>query len=139
MLKLARHTALVAVLALAALLAHSTSVAAASEVFLSNDVALSEVTYVIQFDTTVAGRIGTIRVLLPSGTNAGNARLGRLTIADTALPVGPEQATLAVDPSNPDAVVAEITVPRLATPRPSAPVPSSTPVTRSVWATRRSQ
>jgi endosialidase-like protein len=113
MLRLARHTAVVAAVALVALLAQSTPVTATSEVFLSNDVALSEVTYVIQFDTTVAGRIGKIRALLPSGSTAGNARLGRLTIADMALPVDQDHAALAVDPSNPDAVVAQITVPRM--------------------------
>jgi hypothetical protein len=74
MFRLARHAALGAAVALAALVAPSTPVAATSEVFLSNDVALSKVTYIVQFDTTVTGKIGKIRVLLPSGSNAGNAR-----------------------------------------------------------------
>jgi endosialidase-like protein len=112
MFRLARRAALVTAVALAALVAPSTPVAATSEVFLSNDVALSEVTSVIQFDTTVTGKIGKIRVLLPSGSNAGNARLGRLSIGDVALEVGRGDATLTADPSNASAVIAEITIPR---------------------------
>src|SRR5262249_53510590 len=88
----------------------STSVAA-SEVFLSNDTALSEVTSVVQFDTTVPGKIGTIRVLLPAGSNAGAARLGRLTIADVALQVERGDATLTVDSSSANAVLVATATP----------------------------
>ena len=101
MLTRARRASLVAAMALVALLARSTPVAATGEVFLSNDVALSEVTYVVQFNTAVTGKIGTIGVRLPSGSNAGTGRLGRLMIGDVALQVERDDATLTVDPSNP--------------------------------------
>ena len=53
---------------------------ATNEVFLSNDTAESEATYVIQFETTVTGQIDKIRIALPPDTNAANAALGRLMI-----------------------------------------------------------
>src|SRR5215831_2664533 len=55
-----RRIALVCTAVLLPLFAEMRPAAATSEVFLSNDVALSEATYVIQFDTAVAARIGTI-------------------------------------------------------------------------------
>ncbi|PYM12431.1 MAG: hypothetical protein DMD81_24020, partial [Candidatus Rokuibacteriota bacterium] len=109
-----QRIALICATALLSLFAGS-PLATAGEVFLSNDVALSDVTYVIQFDATVAGRIGTIRLLLPEGTEAARARLGRLTIGDTALPVEQDAATLTVDPSTSNAVRAGLTVPRQVT------------------------
>ena len=72
----------VATLFLLAWLVPLSSATAANEVFLSTDTAESEATYVVQFETTIKGHIDKIRVALPPGANAANARLGRLIIGD---------------------------------------------------------
>ena len=84
MLKLTRQPALMFLLSLMVLtwLSLSTPAMAASGVFLSNDTALAEATYIMQFDTLSRGRIDEIHVTLPSGTNAANAVIGRLVIDD---------------------------------------------------------
>ena len=77
-----QRSALAAMLFFLAWLAPVSPVMAANEVFLSTDTAESEATYVIQFEATVKGNIDKIRITLPPGTNAANARLGRLFIGD---------------------------------------------------------
>jgi hypothetical protein len=53
-----------------------------NEVFLSNHIAQSEVTYVIQFESGVRDLLDQISISLPSGSNAAHAAVGRLVIAD---------------------------------------------------------
>ena len=57
------------------------SATASNQIFLSNDTAGSEVTYVIEFETTVKNRsVDKIRIALPPDANAGKAELGRLLV-----------------------------------------------------------
>jgi len=59
---------------------------ASNQIFLSNDTAGSEVTYGIQFETTVKNKsVDKIRITLPPGANAGNADLGRLLMGRNEL------------------------------------------------------
>ncbi len=84
---------------------------ATNEVFLSNDTAQSEVTYVIQFDTTLKGHIDKIRIALPPGTNAANAALGRLIIGDKMFEGDEDDmkdVKLSVDPFDPNALIVDL-------------------------------
>src|SRR3989442_8909407 len=49
-------------------------------VFLSNDLAQSEATYVIQFVTKARGHIDKLAIALPAGTNASTVTLGRFIV-----------------------------------------------------------
>src|SRR3989338_1199866 len=57
---------------------------AADEVLLSNDLAESEATYGIRFETTVKGKVDKFRITLPAGTNAAAAVLGRVYLGKKA-------------------------------------------------------
>ncbi len=84
---------------------------AANEVFLSNDLAESEVTYIIHFDTTIKGKIDTIRITLPPGSNAANAALGRVLIGDKDFEEDDDHkndVSLSVDPLNPDTLIVDL-------------------------------
>lgn len=84
---------------------------AANELFLSTDTAESEATYVIQFEASVKGNIDKIRVTLPPGTNAANARLGRLIIGDKVFQGDEDDkndVTLSVDPSDPNTLIVDL-------------------------------
>jgi len=84
---------------------------AANEVFLSTDTAESEVTYVIQFDTSVRGNIDKIRIALPPGANAANAALGRLVIREKIFESDEEDnndVKLSVDPFYPNVLIVDL-------------------------------
>lgn len=84
---------------------------AANEVFLSNDTAQSEVTYVIQFEAGVKGHLDKIRIVLPPGTNAANAALGRLIIGDKLFEGDEDDkkdVKLSVDPLNPNTLIVDL-------------------------------
>src|SRR5262245_22103560 len=82
MSKSASRSALIVILSFSTWLAPVSVARAANGVFLSNDAAESEVTYVLQFAAGVNGKIQQIRIALPPGTNGGSAALGRVLIGD---------------------------------------------------------
>ncbi|MFQ5902549.1 MAG: beta strand repeat-containing protein, partial [Candidatus Binatia bacterium] len=112
MLKSARHTLWISIVCLFATLALANLATAANGVFLSNDTAESEVTYVVQFEATVKGHIKKIVIALPPGTNAANAALGRLIIGDEVFEdddgEDKKDVTLSVDPSDPDTLIVDL-------------------------------
>jgi hypothetical protein len=77
---------------------------AANEVFLSNDAAEAEVTYVISFQTLAKGNVDKFRITLPPGTNAADARLGRLVV--NGVDVG-NNVVLSVDPLDSNSLIAD--------------------------------
>ena len=109
--KSSRSFLLTSLLCLLAALAPASLAMASNEVFLSNDTAQSELTYVVQFGVGVKGNLSKIRIGLPPGTNAANARLGRLIIADKVFEGDDDHkndATLGVDSSDPNALIVNL-------------------------------
>jgi len=82
MLKRANRLLFTLILSLLTWLVPVSLALAANGVFLSNDTAESEATYVVQFEATAKGHIEKIIIALPLGTNAANAALGRVIIGD---------------------------------------------------------
>src|SRR5262249_8915972 len=82
MSKSASRSALIVILSFSTWLAPVSVARAANGVFLSNDAAESQVTYVIEFAAGVNGKIQQIRIALPPGTNGGRAALGRVVVGD---------------------------------------------------------
>ena len=84
---------------------------ASNQIFLSNDTAGSEVTYGIQFETTVKNKsVDKIRITLPPGANAGNADLGRLLMGRNELEddAGKKNdAKVKVDPVDPNTLIVD--------------------------------
>ncbi|OGQ24164.1 MAG: hypothetical protein A3C54_06405 [Deltaproteobacteria bacterium RIFCSPHIGHO2_02_FULL_60_17] len=79
---------------------------AANGVFLSNDVAESAATYVIQFESVVRDHIDKIRITLPPDANTANAALGGVIISDKVFEGDEDHkkdVTLSVDP--PDTLI----------------------------------
>src|SRR5262245_41057650 len=78
-----------AVVGLSALLSFDVGAARAAAimntVFLSNDVAGSEVTYVVQVQSLVARHVAKVRILLPPDTDTAHAVLGRIMIGSTSI------------------------------------------------------
>src|SRR3990172_5224908 len=110
-MKLFSRFLLVSVLSFLVLLMSVTSALAANEVFLSNDVAESEVTYVVQFEATVKGNIDKIKIKLPSGANPANAVLGRVMVKDKVEEDDGEHkkdVKLSVDPLDSDTLVVDL-------------------------------
>ena len=83
--RLRRLSALALVPALFIWLGSTPPASAANAVFLSNDVAESEVAYVIQVQSLVARHIAKVRILLPPDTDAAHAALGRISIGSTSI------------------------------------------------------
>ena len=109
--KLTRQAGMVFLFSLFVWLALIGLATAANEVFLSTDTAESEVTYVIQFESGVKGNIDKIRITLPPGTNAANARLGRLFIGDKESEGDDDHkndVTLSVDPLDPNTLIVDL-------------------------------
>lgn len=87
----------------------ATSALAMNEVFLSNDTAQPEVTYVVQFETTVKGHIDKIRITFPM--NVANAALGRVIIGDKVFQGDEDDekdVTLSVDPLDPNTLILDL-------------------------------
>jgi hypothetical protein len=82
----------------------STHALAANEVYLSNDADQSEVTYILNVQTTANGSVRKFRITLPPGTNAANARLGRLLVGTNDFSA---TGTLSVDPLDSNTVIAD--------------------------------
>ena len=83
--RLPRLSALALVPALFIWLGSTPPASAANAVFLSNDVAESEVTYVVQIQSFVARHVAKVRILLPPDTDSAHAALGRITIGSTSI------------------------------------------------------
>ncbi|MBI2998898.1 MAG: tail fiber domain-containing protein [Deltaproteobacteria bacterium] len=85
---------------------------ASNQIFLANDTAGSEVTYGIQFETTVKNKsVDKIRITLPSGANTGNAELGRLLVGRNELEddAGKKNdAKVKVDPVDPNTLIVDL-------------------------------
>lgn len=94
---------------------------AANAVFLSNDVAESEVTYVVQIQSFVARHVAKVRILLPPDTDSAHAALGRITIGSTSI-------TGSVALLSPDALLVDLG--ERATSRPPLPFASSSSTSR---------
>lgn len=96
-----RKSSFIALVCLVTLLGLVSLAGAANEVFLSNDTAQSEATYVIQFDMNAAGRVQQIHVTLPPGTFPAVPQLGQVFIGTDVVngadifPVGPDAAIVA--------------------------------------------
>jgi len=111
MLKPTRFSFFVSFVCLLALLAVAGRALAVNEVFLSNDTAESEATYVVQFEAGVKGNIDKMRITLPPGTNAANARLGRLIIGDKVFEGDDDHkndTTLSVDPLDSNTLIVDL-------------------------------
>lgn len=116
MLKRANRLLFTLILSLLTWLVPVSLALAANGVFLSNDTAESEATYVVQFEATAKGHIEKIIIALPLGTNAANAALGRVIIGDKVFEgddgkdkkKDKKDVTLSVNPSDPDTLIVDL-------------------------------
>lgn len=79
--------------------------AAANEVYLSNDADQSVVTYILNVQTVANGSVRRFRITLPPGTNAANARLGRLLVGTNDFS---STGTIAVDPLDTSTLIVDL-------------------------------
>jgi len=82
-----------------------------SGVFLSNNAAQSQATYVVQFETKIRGKIDKISLAFPPGTNAAKAVLGRVMVNDQVSEddgKGRDDHKLRVDSKNPNTLLVDL-------------------------------
>ena len=94
-----------------ALLASVGTAHAASAVFLSNDIAESGATYIVQFDTGTTGPVNSIHISLPPGTNAAGAALGRVLVKGKVAESdsnSSQEHQLFLDNTDPDALILDL-------------------------------
>ena len=82
-----------------------------SGVFQSNNVAQSQATYTVQFETKIWGKIDKISIAFPAGTNAAKAVLGRIMVNDKVTEddgKGRDDHKLLVDSKNPNILLVDL-------------------------------